>query len=74
MGQGSVAWSTYYGYVQSMGGFFFAFIAMFVFLLMVGAQTFNNYWLSIWFNDVLNGYNVTGNQTVSLYYHINLIK
>ncbi|XP_041482654.1 multidrug resistance-associated protein 5-like isoform X2 [Lytechinus variegatus] len=45
---GSLSWRTYHGYIQAMGGYFFALTVIFAYVLVVGMLTFNNWWLSYW--------------------------
>ena len=63
-GSGKVKMETYMGYMKAMGGPPKVLLALFIFVLMMAMLTFNNYWLSLWFNDVLNG-TVWDNQSVS---------
>ncbi|XP_038050028.1 multidrug resistance-associated protein 5-like [Patiria miniata] len=58
-GSGKVKMETYFGYMKAMGGAPKVLLSLFIFILMMGLLTFNNYWLSVWFNDSLNGFNAT---------------
>ncbi|XP_071507087.1 ATP-binding cassette sub-family C member 5-like [Diadema antillarum] len=45
---GALSWRTYHGYIQAMGGYFFALLIFLAYVSVVGLLTFNNWWLSYW--------------------------
>ncbi|XP_033638055.1 multidrug resistance-associated protein 5-like [Asterias rubens] len=55
VGEGKVKSETYIGYIKAMGGPLIVGVPLCLFTVMLGLLTFNNYWLSLWFNDFLNG-------------------
>ncbi|XP_071501330.1 ATP-binding cassette sub-family C member 5-like [Diadema antillarum] len=45
---GALSLQTYHGYIQAMGGYFFAFCLLLSFIVLVGILTFNTWWLGYW--------------------------